>query len=136
MPRKLPRTAPSSDVRTSTRDATTSIQQEENKDAPEWNIYLPRSGITWTFGGFLGLNKDKIDQLECEWNNDGRGALGTGTGADNTTEADHEPAEAPEEENLQHEDVFRSWVPVRLHHRTRLYLRHKMQDRILPEAAT
>ena len=106
MPRKLPRTAPSSDVRTSTRDATTSIQQEENKDAPEWNIYLPRSGITWTFGGFLGLNKDKIDQLECEWNNDGRGALGTGRGADNTTEADHEPAEAPEEENLQHEDAI------------------------------
>ena len=106
MPRKLPRTAPSSDVRTSTRDATTSIQQEENKDAPEWNIYLPRSGITWTFGGFLGLNKDKIDQLEREWNNDGRGALSTGTGADNTTEADHEPAEAPEEENLQHEDAI------------------------------
>ena len=104
MPRKLPRTAPSPEDRPSTRDATTSLQQEENKDAPEWSIYLPRRRQTWNFGGVLGLNKDKIDRLESKWNPDGSRMKGVDADAGSPTESDHEPADASDQKTSQHEE--------------------------------
>ena len=104
MPRSISLKAPSREARPSTRDATTNIQQEENKDASVWTIHLPQSGQTWTFGGFLGRNKDKIERLESEWYADETQARGIEAAADAPTESDHEPSDASDQETSQCED--------------------------------
>ena len=112
MPRSISLKAPSREARPSTRDATTNIQQEENKDASVWTIHLPRSGQTWTFGGFLGRNKDKIERLESEWYADENQARGIEAAADAPTESDHEPSDASDQETSQHEDKISPQGPV------------------------